>query len=183
MAVDGIADLEAVENVLRFTGAGAGDVKIAGIVLRDFRKSDETFREDVRAGDGNIENVASGERGALRGVLRIDLIGGRGDLDLLMNFFFVIQDERKIVEAGFERERAAADDKETGFANFELVLAGRKIAEGEAAGTIGLGTEDRARRVFEADLGGGDGDIVFVDDKAGARGGVRGAGLQRREDG
>src|SRR5580693_7378515 len=90
LAVDGIADFEAVEEILRFAGACAGDVEIVCVVLRDFWEGDETFREDVGARDGNVADVACGESVALSGVLRIDLVGGRGDLDLFVEFFRVI---------------------------------------------------------------------------------------------
>ncbi len=78
---------------MRFAGARTSDVKIAKIVLRDFGKSDEALREDVGAGNGDVANVASGDGVTLRGVLRIDLIGGSGDLDLLVDFFGVIESE------------------------------------------------------------------------------------------
>ncbi len=88
--VDGIADFETVEKVLRFARSGACDVKIRSVVLRDFGEGDKTLREDVRAGDGNVEDVARGKRVALRGVLGIDLVGASGDLDLFVNLFGVI---------------------------------------------------------------------------------------------
>ena len=78
------------EEVLGFAGAGAGDVEIVAIVLRDLGQGGEALREDVGAGYGNVADVASGEGVALGGVLRIDLIGGSGDLYVLVNFFGVI---------------------------------------------------------------------------------------------
>ena len=87
LAIDGVADFEAVEEVLGFSGACAGDVQIGEIIASDFRQSGEALREDVRAGDGNITNVMSGESISLSGVLWIDLIGGSGDLDTLVKFF------------------------------------------------------------------------------------------------
>jgi hypothetical protein len=72
---------------LGFSGACAGDVQIGEIIASDFRQSGEALREDVRAGDGNITNVMSGESISLSGVLWIDLIGGSGDLDTLVKFF------------------------------------------------------------------------------------------------
>src|ERR1700674_4581128 len=53
LAIYRVADFEAVEKVLGFSGAGAGNVKIVEIVLRDFRQRGETLREHVRAGYGN----------------------------------------------------------------------------------------------------------------------------------
>lgn len=38
LAVDGVTDFEAVEKILGFAGAGAGNVQIVGIVLGDFRE-------------------------------------------------------------------------------------------------------------------------------------------------
>src|SRR5580692_12901942 len=58
LAVHGVADFEAVEQVLRFAGTRAGDVQIALIVLGDLGESDEAFGKNVRAGDGNVSNVA-----------------------------------------------------------------------------------------------------------------------------
>src|SRR5580700_11840239 len=85
-----IADFEAVEEVLGFSGTGAGNVKVVEIVLRDFGQRCEALREDVRTGYGNVADGAGGEGVALSGVLRVDLIGGGGDLDVLVEFFGVI---------------------------------------------------------------------------------------------
>ena len=128
LAIYGIADFEAVEQVLRFAGTRAGDVQIALIVLGDFGESDEALREDVRAGHGDVSNVAGGERVALGGILRIDLIGASGDLDLLVNFFGVVYGESEFVGAGLKGESAAGDDEEAFLADFQFVIAGGKIS-------------------------------------------------------
>ena len=173
--VDGIADFKAVEEILRFAGARASDVKIIQIVLRDFGEGGEALRENVRAGDGDVSNVARGERVALGGVLRIDLIGAGGDLDLFVDFFGVIEGEVEFVEAGLKSDGAIGDEEEALFADFELVIADREISESEAAGTVGFGAEDVGGGVFEFELDGGDGDSVFVEDETRAGGEVRGA--------
>src|ERR1700685_2675052 len=79
-----IAELKAIEEVLRVRGTRSRDVQIPEVVLHDLRQSDETLLEDMRARDGNVANVLRGERGALRGVLGIDLVRGRGHLYLLV---------------------------------------------------------------------------------------------------
>ena len=75
-------------------------MQIVLIVLGDFRKSDEALCEDMRAGDGNVSNVAGGERVALGGILRIDLISASGDLDMFVDFFGVIYGESEFVGPG-----------------------------------------------------------------------------------
>src|SRR5580704_2728355 len=90
LAIYRVADFEAVEEVLGFSGAGAGNVKVVEIVLRDFGKRGEALREDVGAGYGNVADGVGGEGVALSGILRVDLIGGGGDLDALVEFFGVI---------------------------------------------------------------------------------------------
>src|ERR1700676_73559 len=90
LAIHGIADFEAVEEVLRFSRAGAGNVQIVEIVLGDLGQSGEALGEDMGAGYGNVADGAGSERVALGCILRIDLIGGGGDLYLLVNFFGVI---------------------------------------------------------------------------------------------
>ena len=164
LAIDGVADFEAVEEVLGFSGTGAGDVQIGEIIASDFRQSGEALREDVRAGDGNITNVVSSESISLSGVLWIDLIGGSGDLDTLVKFFGVVQGEREIVRAGLKREGAAGNDEEAFLADFKFVIASGKISESEAAGAVGFGSVDAAGGVFEFDLCGGDGHVVFIEE-------------------
>src|SRR5580692_879735 len=91
LAIYGIADFETVEEVLGFSGAGTGNVKVVEIVLRDFGQRGQALREDMGAGHGNVADGAGGEGVALSGVLRVDLIGGGRDLDVLVTFFGVIQ--------------------------------------------------------------------------------------------
>lgn len=136
----------------------------------------------MRVGGGNLENVAGSERVALRGVLRIDLIGRGGDLDLLMNFLFVIQGESELVGTRVEGESAAGDYEKPFLADFEFVIAGSEIAQSEAAGAVGFSAIDVASGVLEFYLGGGDGNVVFVGDESGTDGGVRGARGRGRED-
>ena len=126
LAVHGIADFKAIEKILCFAGTRAGDVQITLIVLSDLGESDEAFCKNVRAGHGDVSNVASGERVALGGILRIDLIGASGDLDLLVNFFGVVYGESEFVGAGLQGESAAADDEEAFLAHFQFVIARRE---------------------------------------------------------
>ena len=170
LAVDGIADFEAVEEVLRFAGTSAGDVKIAGIIFGDFGKGDEALGKNVGIGGGEFENVAGGERVALSGVLRIDLIGGSSDLDLLVKFFGVIQREMDFVAAGLKSYGATGDFEEAFLADFQFVIACGDITKIEAAGGVGFGAVDVGVDAFKLYLGGSNGDIVFVDDEAGTRG-------------
>ena len=149
LIVDRIADFEAVEEILRFARASAGNVEIVEMVLRDFREGGEALREDVRAGNGDVANVAGGESVALGGVLRIDLIGWGADLDLLVNFFGVIHGEVEFVRAGLQSDGASGDEKETLFAYFEFVIASGEIFKGEAAGAVGFGAVDVGGGVFE----------------------------------
>jgi len=149
LVVDRIADFEAVEEILCFAGAGAGNVEIVEMVLRDFRESGEALREDVRTGNGDVANVAGGESVALGGVLRIDLIGGGADLDLLVDFFGVIHGEVEFVRAGLQSDGASGDEEEALFADFEFVIAGGEIFESEAAGAVGFGAVDVGGGVFE----------------------------------
>ena len=149
LVVNRIADLETIEEILRFAGASTGDVKIVEIVLRDFRESGKALREDVRAGNGDVANVAGGESVALGGVLRIDLIGGGCDLDLLVNFFGVIHGEVEFVRAGLQSDGASGDEEEALFADFEFVLADGEIFKGEAASAVGFSAVDVGGGVFE----------------------------------
>ena len=181
--VDGVADFEAVEEILRFAGTRARDVKIIEIVLRDFGEGGEALREDMGAGDGNVSDVAGSERVALGGVLRIDLIGAGGDLDLFVDFLGVIENEVEFVRAGLKSDGTIGDEEEALLADFEFVIAGGEVLEGEAASAVGFGAEDVGGGVFEFELDGGDGDGVFIEDEAGAGGEVRGArGSGREED-
>src|ERR1700686_3491600 len=50
LAIHGIADFEAVEEVLRFSRAGAGNVQIVEIVLGDLGQSGEALGEKMGAG-------------------------------------------------------------------------------------------------------------------------------------
>ena len=92
----------------------------------------------VRAGDGNVANVARGERGTLGGVLRIDLIRGSSDLYLLVELLSVVQCEGELVEARVKVERFAGEEEEARLANFGLIVPGGKIAQREAPGAIGF---------------------------------------------
>ena len=134
----GIADLKAIEEVLRVGGTRSGDVQIVEVVLHDLRQSDETLLEHVRAGDGNVANVARGERGTLGGVLRIDLIRGSSDLYLLVELLSVVLGEGELVEARVKVERFAGEEEEARLANFGLIVPGGKIAQREAPGAIGF---------------------------------------------
>lgn len=178
-AVGRIAEIEAVEEILRFAGTRAGNVEIALVVLGDFGEGDEAFGEDVRVGDGNIANGAGRQGIALGGVLWIDLVGGSGDLDLLVNFFRVIESESELVVAGLEGEGAIGDEEKAFLADFELVIASGEIAKSETAGFVGFGAEDVAGGIFEFDLNGGERNAVFVDDDAGAVGEVGRARFER----
>ena len=149
LVVDRIADFETVEEILRFTGACAGDVKNVEMVLRDFGEGGEALREDVRAGNGDVANVAGGESVALGGVLRIDLIGAGGDLDLLVDFFGVIHGEVEFVRAGLQSDGASGDEEEALFADFEFVIACGEIFESEAASAVGFGAVDAGGGVLE----------------------------------
>jgi len=149
LVVDRIADFETVEQILCFTRASAGDVKIVEMVLRDFREGGEALREDVRAGNGDVANVAGGESIALSGVLRIDLIGAGGDLDLLVNFFGVIHGEVELVRAGLQSDGASGDEEEALFADFEFVIASGEIFKSEAASAVCLSAVDAGGGVFE----------------------------------
>ena len=81
--------------------------------------------------------------------MRVDLIGGRSDLDSLVDFFGVVQGKGEIVGAGLESDGATGDDEEAFFAGFEFVIAGGKIFEGEAAGGVGFGAVNVGGGVFE----------------------------------
>ncbi len=59
---------------------------------------------------------------------------------------------------------AGGDDEETFFANFEFVIAGGKIFQGEAAGAVGFRSVDVAGGVFQFYLSSRDRDVVFVKD-------------------
>jgi hypothetical protein len=90
LAIYRVADFEAVEEILGFSGAGAGNVKIVEIVSRDFGQRGEALREDVGAGYGNVADGTGRESVALSGVLPVALIGGGRDLDALVELFGVI---------------------------------------------------------------------------------------------
>lgn len=173
LAINRVADFETIEQVLGFFRARAGNVETAEIVLGDFGQSGEALREDVRAGDGNVPDVAGSECVALGGVLRIDLIGGGGDLDLLVNLFRVVQSQRDFVEAGLKSESAANDHEEAFLADFEFVIAWREISKSEAAGSVGFCSVDVSSAVFQFQLSSADGDTVFIQHKAGTAGQIR----------
>jgi hypothetical protein len=157
-------------------------VEIALIVLGDLGESDETFGKDVGARNGDVSNIAGGERVALSRVLRIDLIGASCDLDLFVNFFGVIYGERKFVGAGLQGESAACDDEVACFADFEFVITRREISKSEAAGAVGFRPIEVACGVFKLYLDGGDGDVVFIEDQAGARRKVSRSRLEGRKN-
>jgi len=182
LAVNGVADFKAVEQVLRFAGTRAGDVEIALIVLGDLGESDKAFGKDVWAGDRDVSNVAGGERVALGGILRIDLIGASCDLDLFVNFFGVVYGEGEIIGAGLQSEGAAGDDEVACFADFEFVIGRGEISQSEAAGSVGFGARDVACGVFQLNLDGGDRDAVFIEDDTGAAGKVGRASLEGRKN-
>jgi len=105
--------------------------------------------KDVGAGHGNVPDVLRTEGVALGGVLRIDLIGGGGDLHLLVNFFGVIQGEVEFVRTRLNGDVAVGDYEETFFADFQFVIACGEIFESEAAGAVGFRAVDVGGGVFE----------------------------------
>ena len=88
----------------------------------------------------------------------------------------MVQGEREIVRAGLKRESAAGNDEEAFLADFEFVIASGKISESEAAGAVGFGSVDAAGGVFEFDLSGGDGHVVFIEEAGRAGCQIRRAG-------
>ena len=113
-------------------------MQITLIVLGDLGESNETFREDVRAWYGDVSNVAGGECVALSGILRIDLIGTGGDLDLFVNFFGVVYGQSEFVGAWLQSESAAGNDEEALLADLQFVIARGETSKSEATGAVGF---------------------------------------------
>jgi len=132
-AVDRISDFESVEKILGFARTGAGDMKIVQMVADDFGQGDEAFHKNVGVGHGDVANVAGGERGALRGVLSVDLVRRRSDLDFFVKLLFVVQSESELIWTGMEGKRLAGEQKKAGLANFHFVVPNEKISQDESA--------------------------------------------------
>ncbi len=103
----------------------------------------------MRAWNGNVADVAGGESVALGGVLRVDLIGGSGDLNLFVDFFGVIEGEIEFVGAGLKSDSAIGDYEEALLADFQFEVASGEISESEAAGAVGFGAVEAGGVVFE----------------------------------
>jgi hypothetical protein len=84
-----------------------------------------------------------------------------------------------LVGAWLKSDRAGDDHEEALLADFQLEIASGEISESEAAGSVGFGSVDVGGTVFEFQLGGGDGDAVFVQYETGASGQIRGATWER----
>src|SRR6202790_3023721 len=87
----------------------------------------------------------------------------------------------KVVRARAQCDRLPSEDEEAFLSRFHLVLAWRKIPEGEAPGAIGFGRIILAGTVLQRDFCGGEGDAIFVHDYAGALAGVSGGDSRGRE--
>jgi hypothetical protein len=98
-----------------------------------------------------------------------------------VDFFGVIHGEVEFVRAGLQSDGASGDEEEALFADFELVIAYGEIFESEAASAVGLCAVEVGGGVFEFQLGGGNGDAVFIEDEPGAGGDIRGARGNGRE--
>ena len=81
----------------------------------------------------------------------------------------------EFVGAWLKRDRAGGDHEEALLADFQFEIASGEISQSEAARAVGFGSVDVGRTVFEFQLGGGDGDAVFVQHKTSASSQVRGA--------
>src|SRR6266478_4262846 len=137
-AVDGVSQLESIEQVLRLSGARSGNVQIVQMVLHDLGHGNQTLSEDMRIRHWYIADVACGERRALGRIPGVNLICRRGDLYLFVNFLFVIQRKSDFVRPGGEAERAAAEQEKPFLAYFDFVVARRKIADRKTPGAVGL---------------------------------------------
>ena len=91
--IHGVADFKSIEQIFGVSRARAGHVQVVEVVLDDLRHRNQALVKDMRVGNRDVANVPRGKRGPLRRVLRIDLVGGRGDLHLFADFLLVIQNQ------------------------------------------------------------------------------------------
>jgi len=81
-----------------------------------FRARRRGFPQERGVGHGDVANVAGGERGALQGVLGVDLVRRRSDLDFFVKLLFVVQSESELIWTGMEGKRLAGEQKKAGLA-------------------------------------------------------------------
>ncbi len=143
------------------------------MVLHNFRQRDQTLLKNVGVRDRNVANVATGKRGSLRRVLRIDLIRRRRDLYLLVNLVLVIQDQGKFVCPGVEADHLAGKHEEAFLANFRFVVPGGKIMEGEMPSSVRLRSIRVPSGILQLDLRCSHRDSIFIQDHTHAIGGIR----------
>src|SRR5580693_2066857 len=142
-AVGRIANFKTIEQVLSICGARTGDVQVVEVILNNFRQRNQALLQAMGAQDGNIANVLCRERGTLGRILDVDLIRRSDNLHLLVELLGVVKSEDDVVEPGMEGNLLAREKKEAFLANLRFVVAGRKVAESETPGSIGLGSMRR----------------------------------------
>ena len=143
-------------------------MQVSPVVSHNLRQRHQAFLKDVAAGHGNVSNFLRGERRALRGILRLNLIRGRGDLYLFPNLLFVVQDQRDFVAPRVQADGLARKHEEALLVNFRLIVAGRHIVNGKAAGQICFRSVGMTVGIFELYLCGHHRHAILVQNDASA---------------
>ena len=157
-------------------------MQIVKMVLDDLGHGNQALLQDMGIGHRDVANVSRGKRVPLGRVLRINLVRGRGDLDLFTNLFLVIQEQGELVVSRVQRNSLACKHEETLFADFRLVVAGSKVVDDETSRCVGFRPIGMPGGVFELHLRGHNRHSVFVQNDAGAIRRVRRSGLPSSED-
>src|SRR2546423_1563883 len=116
----------------------------------------------MRIGDRYVANVARGDRGSLRGVLRINLVCRGGYLHLFVDFLRMVQPKGHIVHAGMERQRLARQKEKSFGVYLDFVVTRCKISEDKAPGLIGVYAANDPAGTFQFDSGRGHWNSVLV---------------------
>jgi len=162
---------------------------MAGGVRDDAGNEGEEVADVDVGGVGDVGDLGDVEGFLIGELFGVDAGGGGGDVDLLLNQFFVGEDEAEGLLLGVD---VAGDGLvEARFFDADFVGLGLAGDPGAATGVVGGDVKGGLRGLFNGDLSGGHGDAVLIDDGEGngvwARGRAEGtlsrAGSLRRRGG